>query len=245
MDELMSLAKTNQPIAETTAVTAPGELRGHLDAVHNGRVFGWVWYPSRPQHRLEVAVFIGDSSIAKVVADKPRIDLRRNGIGDGGYAFDVELPESATEPGADLSVVATHPDGGADLVLRIRPDAERAMEVTFAAAFGTALDRLETAIVAQRRVQNEHTGALRELTGAEGILRADVRAVHDGQDAIVARLGELEVFLVRFDTAMGLFQERLDTFAKLKSGAPTAHILALTGAVAFIAGIAVMAGLRL
>ena len=240
----MSRAETGEAVAET-AVAAPAELRGHLDALNNGRVFGWVWCPSRPQHRLEVSIFIGDTPIAKLVADKPRIDLRRNGIGDGAHAFDVELPESATEPGNDLRVVAIHPEGGPDLVLRIRPDAERAMEVTFAAAFGTALDRLETAIVAQRRVQNEHTGALRELTGAEGVLQADVRALHDGQETIAARLGELEVFLIRFDTAMSLFQDRLDTFAKLKSGAPTAHILALTGAVAFIAGIAVMAGLRL
>ena len=238
----------------TPPAQGPAALRGYIDAVEGTRVFGWAWNPAKPQDRLEVSIFAGKRLLTKTMAEKPRIDLRRNGIGDGAHAFDVEL--EAIPVGASLRIVVSHPDdGGEDLELLAPTEEERVAAATFAASFGPVLNRLETAIVAQRRIQTGHTTSLGELTEtarrladvaiADGGLVDTVQGLRERQQAIADRLSELEVFLVRFDGVIGDFNTRLEALAKQHVHGVKGHLLWLAAAVGLIAGVALAAALRL
>ena len=250
----MALAKIAETVAPSTSAQSPAALRGYIDAVEGTRIFGWAWNPAKPQDRLDVSVFAADRLLAKAVADKPRIDLRRNGIGDGAHAFDLEVDTIAASD--VLRVVVHHPDeAGEDLELLAPTEEERAAAAAFAASFGPVLDRLETAIIAQRRIQSGHTNSLGELTAtarrlaevaiADGGLVDTVQGLRDRQQAIVDRLSELEVFLVRFDGVIGDFNNRLEALAKQHVHGIKGHLLWLAAAVGLIAGVALAAALRL
>lgn len=225
-------------------------LRGRIDAVDGNRVFGWAWHPENPRERVSVRLFDDDGDLATIVADKPRIDLRRNGVGDGGHAFDVELERAVT---GELRAVAIHPDEGPDLDLAI-PVTTNTAETSLAASFGPVLDRIELAILAQRRVQSRQTGLLGELTGAtkrltevaatDGLVET-VRGLSERQQALTDRLGELEVFLVRFDSVIGDFSARLDALAKQHVHPIKGHLMWLTAAVGLVIGVALTAAMRL
>lgn len=242
----MALAEAVQQTSEPEAPPAVQELRGRVDAVEDGRIFGWAWLPARPAERLEVKIFAGEELLAAVPADKARVDLRRNGIGDGAHAFDLEIP--ANFVGRALRVVAIHPDGGPDLELRVPSDEERAVEAAFAAPLAPILDRLEAAIFAHRRIQTGHANSLRELTAAtrqladvassDGGVARSIQELRDGQDAIAQRLTELEIFMVRFDGVIGEFQRRLAALAKQNTNGVRGHLLVLAGAVGILCGIA-------
>jgi hypothetical protein len=69
-------------------------LQGKLEAVVDGRAVGWVWDPEQPEETLEVEVLVDGEAVARGRADVSRPVLAEAGIGDGGYGFDVSLPES-------------------------------------------------------------------------------------------------------------------------------------------------------
>lgn len=240
-------------IAPTETARHAAPLRGHIDAVEGARIFGWAWDPAKPQHRVEVKIFAADRLLATTIADKPRIDLRRNGVGDGAHAFDLELDDIPSDQ--LLRIVALHADGGGDLELHVPSEDERAAAAAFSASFGPVLDRLESAIVAQRRIQNGHTSSLGELTAtarrlaevaiADGGLVDTVRALRERQQAIADRLSELEVFLVRFDGVIGDFNSRLEALAKQDVHSVKGHLLWLAAAVGLVIGVAIAAALRL
>jgi hypothetical protein len=244
--------KRTEPVAVEPESKTAG-LRGRVDAVEGQRLFGWAWHPDRPADRLDIKVFVASKLIATAKADKPRIDLRRNGIGDGSHAFDLEL--DAKSAAGSLRVVAVHPDGGEDLELDIPSDEERTAAAAFAASFGPVLDRLETAILAQRRMQNGHANSLGELTAtakrladvavADGGLVETVQDLRQRQQAIADRLAELEVFLVRFDGVIGSFHVRLEALARQHVHPIKGHLLWLAAAVGLLAGVALAAAINL
>lgn len=248
------LAEIIQPSSDAPA-PALSELRGRVDAVDDGRIYGWAWHPAMPHQRLTIRVYAEDELIAEAAADKMRVDLRRNGVGDGSHAFDLEIPFELLA-GRRLKVVAVHPgDDGADLVLRAPSDEERAVEAAFSTPLGPILDRLEATIIAQRRIQIGHTNSLRELTNAtrqladvaaaDGGLVGSIQELRDGQQAIATRLAEFEVFMVRFDGLVAEFQRRLAALAKQNNSGVRGHLLVLAGAVGILVGIAavLMSGL--
>ena len=85
---------------------APSQIQGRLDAIEGRRLFGWVWDRAYPSERLLVRILLEGRMVVSATADLPRVDLRRNGIGDGGHAFEVELPEALAGVTASLTVVA-------------------------------------------------------------------------------------------------------------------------------------------
>src|SRR5690606_23796450 len=118
----------------------PPQIQGRVDAIENDRIYGWVWDAANTGDRLAVQVLVDGRRVATVVADRPRIDLRRNGIGDGAYSFDIPLPPEARASPDGVTVVAVSPSDGSQTVLR-RPTAdERAAE----AAIATPIDRKST-----------------------------------------------------------------------------------------------------
>jgi hypothetical protein len=236
-----------QSAPDQVPTIAQSELRGRVDAIEDGRLYGWAWDAAHAQARVAIKIFADDELIAETIADKVRVDLRRNGIGDGAHAFDMVLPNEVR--GAALKVVAIHPEGGEDLELHAPSDEQRAVEAVFATPLAPILDRLEAAIIAQRRIQIGHTNSLRELSSAtrqladiaaaDGGVARSIQELRDGQQAIAKRLTELEVFMVRFDGLVGEFQRRLAALAKQNSNGVRGHLLVIAGAVGIICGIAV------
>lgn len=66
--------------------------KGHLEPIVQGRMRGWVWARRDPRRRLTVEFLVDDRVVASVVADAYRGDLKKNGIGDGCYGFDIATP---------------------------------------------------------------------------------------------------------------------------------------------------------
>ncbi|WBK00083.1 glycosyltransferase family 4 protein [Methylocystis parvus] len=64
---------------------------GHLDEIRHGAVRGWAWSPDRPGQRLLVDVFVEGRFAGQCLANLYRPDLEDAGIGDGRYAFQLNL----------------------------------------------------------------------------------------------------------------------------------------------------------
>jgi hypothetical protein len=86
-------------------------LRGSLEAVIGGRALGWAWYPAAdPDRRVALTVHVDGRPAAAGVAMLFSADLHRRGIGDGGHAFAIELPEDVRD-GRRHRVAVSAPDG--------------------------------------------------------------------------------------------------------------------------------------
>jgi hypothetical protein len=94
------------PLAK--AQTAP--VTGFVEAVTTTAVLGWAWTPGRPE-KLSVRLRLGAEIIATAVADMPREDLLRGGIGDGAHAFSLIVPEAVRDRLINLRVFALAEDG--------------------------------------------------------------------------------------------------------------------------------------
>ncbi len=71
------------------------EFRGHIDAVHDGAVCGWVQDRQHPKSRQIVDIYYEGDIIGSVCANLYREDLKLAGIQDGQYGFRYPLPENA------------------------------------------------------------------------------------------------------------------------------------------------------
>lgn len=196
------------------------QLQGRIDAMEGRRLFGWVWNRSSAVERLEVRALLNGRTVASALADMPRIDLRRNGIGDGGHAFEIELPDAAGLDLASISVVATSPSTGDEIILRSPSRDERAAEAALNAPLNRVFDRLELLIEAQRRsqlLQRETVEALRstsnqidEIIGEENGIAAALDVVRANQSDLSKRLSDLEVFQMRFDSTLSDFGRQIE-----------------------------------
>jgi len=215
----MSTAQSKN-VVTVSATPSKAQLQGRVDAIEGRRLFGWVWDRSQPTERLQVRVTIGERTVASATADMPRIDLRRNGIGDGGYAFEIELPETTEQDLDGLSVIATSPSTGEDIILRSPSQSERAAEAAISAPLGRVFDRLELLIEAQRRsqvLQRETVEALRTTSDQinamvsedDGIATA-LDVIRSNQSDLSQKVSDIEVFHMRFDKILSEFGQKID-----------------------------------
>jgi SAM-dependent methyltransferase len=65
---------------------------GRLESIEGDSAIGWAANPRAPEERLSLDLYVDHKLVAKTVADLPRADLAREGIGDGAHAFRVGLP---------------------------------------------------------------------------------------------------------------------------------------------------------
>jgi len=105
------------PAADPAPAAATAEIVGNIDAIADGVVYGWAWDRAHPEATLAVRLYADDRELGTALADVPRPDLRRNGIGSGAHAFTFVLPEDAL--GADLRIAAfaEDPDSGEPVAL--------------------------------------------------------------------------------------------------------------------------------
>jgi hypothetical protein len=196
---------------------------GYIDEFQEDRVYGWAWDRRRPEHRIEIQIWLGDRPIATTIADRARGDLRMNGVGDGLHAFEVALPEASPENVAKpIRVFAKAMTG--DLVeLQRRPAPEEAsVKGPLETSLRRIFDELEMLRVMQNRLgraTQATLGDLRRLSGsAEGGAVAqsadEIRAVQSLQTVTLERLGSIENYMLRVDSTLADLATRIDALAK-------------------------------
>ncbi|MGO4706820.1 hypothetical protein AB4072_13710 [Microvirga sp. 2MCAF38] len=234
-----------------------GQIQGRLDAIESRRLYGWVWDRGHPAERLLVRVLSRGRMVASTTADRPRIDLRRNGIGDGAYAFEVELPEAIGHEQDGLEVVAVSRSTGEEVVLPAPSQDERAAEAVISAPLNRVLAQLEVLIAAQHRSQiilREAAQATRgtadqveQMSSKEDGIGAALEVVRSNQGDLALRIADIEIFLMRFDKMIAGFDERIKDLANAADRPmrrAVAILLMLTGISAISAFITLAIVLR-
>src|SRR3546814_3583025 len=90
--------------ARSNAVTA-SRIRGRVDAVDGGMVFGWAFDEACPEDRLDIILLHEGREIGRTKADRPRADLQRLGVGQGAHAFVCVLPDGLSDDAAALTAI--------------------------------------------------------------------------------------------------------------------------------------------
>lgn len=224
------------------ASPTPARLNGRVDALDGSRLHGWIWDEARPEERLIVRLLRDGVAVQEATADQSRIDLRRNGIGDGKHAFAMELDDAVAAAREDLVIVGVSPSTGAELELRLPPPAELAAEAAIAVPLARFFDRVEALIALQRRSQLTQKELL-DKVGELGLRLTEYRQREqeakqseeaEGREGITDRLAQLDVFQMRFDQTLRGFDERLVAIRK-EAQAPLRQVTVILG---FLSGLA-------
>jgi hypothetical protein len=217
-------------------------MKGRVDAVDDGRLFGWAFDPSAPGKRLTIRVLLDGKPIAEAVADKERPDLRRNNIGDGAHAFDVMLPQFASVRAGELVVVAIN-GAGVEQALRVPKPDEQAAEALIAAPMTRILDKLDMLMAAQRQLQVNQRSLQRAAPVIDGTGNASPVDLVDISSSIEGlrgdfnqRLTELDVHLMRMDGVVAGLETRIEAVRKQSNGDIKPLFLLLFVLVGFAAG---------
>jgi hypothetical protein len=240
---MMSTAD-NQAERDAT-LPAVQRIQGRVDAVDNGHVFGWAWHADKPTERLLIEAVYDGKVVASVTADRARVDLRRNGIGDGSYAFDLQV-DAGLESLAERLIIRAVAASGETSVLRVPSTDERAAEAAVAVPIARVLERLELLLAAQRQLhlgQRETGTAMTTLTeridalaGKDGAIEAAVTHVASAQSDVGERVASIEIFLSRFDTTLAGFDKRLQALQKVGANEVKPMIIMLAMLAGFVAG---------
>ncbi len=236
-------AKPNATPEQDNAQSAKVEpMKGRVDAVDDGRLFGWAFDPSAPGKRLTIRVLLDGKPIAEAIADKERPDLRRNNIGDGAHAFDVMLPQFAAIRAGELVVVAIS-GSGVEQALRVPKPDEQAAEALIAAPMTRILDKLDMLMAAQRQLQVNQRSLQRAAPVIDGTGNASAVDLVDVSGSIEGlradfnqRLTELDVHLMRMDGVVAGLEKRIEALQKQSSGEIKPLFMLLFVLVGFAAG---------
>ncbi|HEV7256948.1 MAG TPA: hypothetical protein VGN82_04130 [Bosea sp. (in: a-proteobacteria)] len=231
---------TNRDEAIRLPNVTPARLNGRVDALDGNRLHGWIWDEARPEERLLVRVFCDGALVQESTADQNRIDLRRNGIGDGRHAFSMELDDAVVAARNTLTIVGVSGTTGVELELRLPPPAELAAEAAVAVPLARFFDRVEALIALNRRTQIAQKELGEKLDRIAAQLEQNRAPTRDPEaDAAVEgqigqRLAEIDVFQLRFDATLKSFDERLTTIRK-EARAPLRQVTVILG---FLSGLA-------
>ena len=237
----MTMAQTQDEATDLPDVT-PARLNGRVDALDGNRLHGWIWDEARAEERLTVRLMRGGLKVQEAVADQGRIDLRRNGIGDGKHAFSIDLDETLVAARARLVVVGISPATGAEFELRLPAADELAAEAAIAVPLARFFDKVELLIALNRRGQlaqkelNEKLDRIAARLEENHALAEATKAETESQSEIVRRLGELDVFQLRFDGTLRGFDERLDAIRK-EARAPLRQVTVILGFLSALAAL--------
>lgn len=214
-------------------------LAGHIDAVADGKVYGWAWDRQHPTDRLSITVHIGTAVVASGLADQARPDLAASGIGDGAHAFAFDLPEGATAE--QLHVTAHAPGSGATHTLNPRPAPLGAVP--------QELQQVRASVHSLQQVQKQTAhavmGVLKEMRQKGeaqqlGQLEQAVAEIQAGQQALMKRFETIEVFLLRFDTLMRQFDDKLNGAPRQDQGPALTRLMVAGGILTALAVAAMM-----
>lgn len=181
-------AAQGNPPAQSAPEAGPApDLRGLVDNATADRLYGWVFDAARPGYRVPVELRLGAERLASGIADLPRPDLAKNGIGDGCHAFEFAVTPQQMARRGELTVLARAADGQAfPVALRIRQHQPQPQPQAPQPAAGVAVQ----AQVAETRRMREELNALTNRVGGLPSAQA-VQALLDqnGQVAQQLKLG--------------------------------------------------------
>ncbi|ANK75763.1 hypothetical protein ACI2KT_33435 [Ensifer adhaerens] len=234
----MSVAADKPDVAPEQNNAKP--LKGRVDAIDQGRVFGWAFDPETPEKRLAIRVLLDGKVIAEALADRNRPDLKRNGIGDGNHAFEIALPEMASARSGELVVLAATGKGG-ELPLRVPKPDEQAAEALIAAPLAKVLDKLDVLMAAQRQLQVSQRSALRsKVDDGDEAESPGLAAISDDvanlRGEITQRLTDLDVHLMRLDGVIAGMEKSLNALKQRSNGDLKPAFLLLFVLAGFAAG---------
>lgn len=216
----------------------PQPLEGCLDALTEGKIFGWAWDRERPEDRLVIELRQGDTILATGVADRRRADLAGSGIGDGAYAFEIALPSDCASDA--LAVHVNSPSTDKTTVLTLRPspqpdDLPGELQRLSAGMHGVSLVQKQTANMVQGLLRE-----IRESGGSEdrlAVIEQRLSELSAAQQALGKQFETTEVFLMRFDGLLRQLDSRLSVRPAMDASAAfkvVAVFAAVVGAVAAV-----------
>jgi hypothetical protein len=85
-------------------------LEGYIDQCKADFIAGWAWDNARPEARIMVEIIANGKSVAHLVAQKYREDLKMAGIGDGAHAFEYAPASSIDISAHDICVIIADTD---------------------------------------------------------------------------------------------------------------------------------------
>ncbi|MDJ0448757.1 glycosyltransferase family 4 protein [Methylocystis sp. JR02] len=97
-----------QLLALIAGKQATSKVVGHVDEIQNGVLYGWAWYPAKPELRPLIDVYIDGRFEGQTCACLRRDDLAANHIGDGCYGFELCLRPGTKEQGVRALVVGAN-----------------------------------------------------------------------------------------------------------------------------------------
>lgn len=98
MSKQTDMPENSEPTESDLQAT---EYEGFIDAIEDGRVYGWALDPADPDKVLEIDIFHGDAHVRRLQANRYREDLTRYADGSGKHAFVLNLPKAlwSVDPG--------------------------------------------------------------------------------------------------------------------------------------------------
>jgi hypothetical protein len=219
----------------------PALLNGRVDALDGNRLHGWIWDEARPEERLTIQLRLDGQVITEAQADQSRVDLRRNGIGDGRHAFSMDLDDKTVAARDRLTIIGVSPSTGTELELRLPPPAELAAEAAIAVPLARFFDRVEALIALNRRGQLAQKELVEKLDAmsarmADNAAPRDAAATDEREERIARHLAELDVFQLRFDTTLRSFDERLVAIRK-EAQRPLRQAIVILGSLSGLAAL--------
>lgn len=191
--------------ADIRDVGAAG-FEGYVDAIKDGRIYGWAWDPAEPDKQLVVEVFHNDTRLGSATADRFREDLRQSEVGEGRHAFVFDLPpELRSAAPAEFCVYFEGTDVALERGPRLDPTMLEAVE-------GATASGQAALVMLQHRVHRLEAATLKLLNLAAAINhKMESRARIGDADA---DSGDLCESMRRLENRLEQTETRIDDAAK-------------------------------
>lgn len=232
----MSAMTATTATTETAPPPAVPTVSGYVDAITGGRVFGWAWDAEHPSARIPIRLEADGITVGEGVADRLRVDLRSNGIGDGAHAFEIALPDGVASDSVRI--------------LALCPVSNQTIELTPRAAgpvpdLGNVPDDMRDMVRMLYRWQRQLQQNLESLNGTVAELCRDAaklpaNATAEQTQALAKHLETLEAAQLRLDTAL---RQQTCVTESLQRTAQDRLARVLAGTAAMFAVAALMAAL--
>ena len=114
-DELETVRRAIALRAGDAAVANAGALRGYVDGLSGGLVFGWAQNADHPEAPVCLDIFAEGRFVGHVLANRYREDLAQAGLGSGRHGFVFDPPAGVTFALETIEVRRSHdgaPVGG-------------------------------------------------------------------------------------------------------------------------------------
>ena len=232
MTAMAATAETNEPAPRAAVPT----VSGYVDTITAGRAFGWAWDAEHPSARIAIRLESEGTVVSEGLADRLRVDLKSNGIGDGAHAFEFALPDGV--PADGVRVVALCPASGQ--AIELAPRAAGPMPES-----GGNPDDLRDMVRMLYRWQRQLQQNLESLNGTVAELccdaaKAPASATAEQTQVLARHLETLEAAQLRLDAAL---RQQTGITEALQRAAQDRLARVLAGAAALFAAAAFMVAL--